>query len=328
MRRILLALLVGLLLYGVTLSAATGLFVAVEVEVFEPWSILHWGSWNPLEEELLSTRIQQISEEDIEAATALMETCELATDLRGAASGSCHTLTRFHFVREGHYDINPLLGQPYRIVLRNLTAGHLGLVLAVDGLNTNGSAPVVGDASDRRWILRPFQTVAVSGWQAPADEAPAFQFIAPSPSRSLVEDLRGTIQLAVYLCNPFAEEDRAESDLGEMIDQPAVPIPFVSVTTYPVETLTFDYSPDRVTLGIQCEEAPAGGIRISAVAVGTVAEQAGLLVGDIITYADAIPMNRCSDMQELLDSKSPGDRLLLKVHRSERVFLISLTLEE
>ena len=328
MRRILITLLAGCLIYGVGLFAATGQFVAAEVEVFESWGILRWGAWEPMEEELLSTRVVQVPEDDREAVVDVLAACADTTDVDGSASGSCHALNRFYYVREGQYDLDPLLGRPYRIELKNLTAGYLGIVLAVDGLNTNGNAPIVGDSSDRKWILRPFQTVTISGWQVTGGEALQFEFAPPSQSHSTLEDLRGTIHLAVYLADPFDDENRKGTEAGEMIDQPTVVIPFVSATTRPVETLAFDYSRDRVVLGIQCEETQGAGIRIASVVEGTAAEQAGLRTGDIITYANAIPINTCSDMQELLDSKSPGDRVVLKVHRPERVFLITIELEE
>lgn len=328
MRRLIITMLAGCLIYGVGLLAATGQFVIVEVEVFESWGILHWGTWEPMEDDLMSTRILQLSREDDEAVDDVLAACAAATDSGGGIRGSCTALDRFYYVREGTYDLDPLLGRPYRIQLKNLTAGYLGIVLAVDGLNTNGNAPIVGDASDRKWILRPFQTVAISGWQVTADEALQFEFATPSQSHSSLEPLRGTIQLEVYLADPFADENRKGTDAGEMIDQPTVVISFVSATTNPVETLTFDYSRDRVVLGIQCEETDGAGIRIAAVVEGTAAEQAGLRTGDIITYANAIPINTCSDMQQLLDSKSPGNRIVLKVHRPARVFLITVELEE
>ena len=328
MRKILFILLAGCLIYGVGLFAATGQFVVAEVEVFESWGILNWGTWNLMEEELLSTRVLQVSEQDAEAVAGVLTACGAATELDGSASGSCDALDRFYYVREGRYDLDPLLGRPYRIQLKNTTAGYLGVVLSVDGLNTNGNEPIMGDASDRKWILRPFQTVSISGWQVSADEALQFEFAAPSQSHSTLEELRGTIHLAVYLGDPFASEDRKGTEAGEMIDQPTVVIPFVSATTLPVETMAFDYLRDRVVLGIQCEETQGAGIRITAVVHGTAAEQAGLHAGDIVTYANAIPINSCSDMQELLNSKSPGDRVVLKVHRPERVFLIMIELEE
>ena len=328
MRRVFSTLLAGCLIYGVGLFAAPGQFVAAEVEVFESWGILHWGTWEPLKEESLSIRVLQVSEQDGETVASVLAACESAANLDESASGSCYALKRFYYVREGKYDIDPLLGRAYRIQLKNRTAGYLGIVLAVDGLNTNGNAPIVGDASDRKWILCPFQSVTISGWQVTADEALQFEFSPPSRSHSALEDLRGLIQLAVYLADPFAGEDRKGTEAGEMIDQPTVVIPFVSATAHPVETLTFDYSRDRVVLGIQCEETGGAGIRVAAVVQGTAAEQAGLRAGDIITYANAIPIDSCSDMQELLDSKRPGDRIVLKVHRPERVFLITIELEE
>lgn len=327
MRRILPALLAGCLSFTVALSAATGQFVAVEIEAFESWGILHWGTWSPLEEELVTTRVLQMSAQDDEAVANILDACT-SSDMGASERRSCNALERLFYVRKAEYDLTPLLGRPYRIQLRNLTAGYVGVVLAVDGLNTNGNAPIAGDASDRKWILRPFQTVAISGWQVTSEEALQFEFATPSQSHSTLEPLRGSIQLAAYLANPFGDDDRKGTEAGEMIDQPTVVIPFVSATVSPVETLTFDYSRDRVVLGIQCEETQGAGIRIAAVVQGTAAEQAGLRAGDIITYANAIPINTCSDMQELLESKSPGDRIVLKVHRPDRVFLVTVELEE
>jgi len=314
-------------MFTVALSAATGQFVAVEVEAFESWGILHWGTWNLLEDELLTTRVPQASEADDEAVTAVLDACSTA-DVGASERGACGALARFFYVREAEYDLTALLGRPYRIQLRNLTAGYIGVVVAVDGLNTNGNLPLFGNESDRKWILRPFQSVAISGWQVSSEEALQFEFATPSQSHSELEPLRGSIHLAVYLGNPFGDEDRKGTDAGEMIDQPTVVIPFVSATTNPVETLTFDYSRDRVILGIQCEETEGVGIRVAAVVQGTAAEQAGLRAGDIITYANAVSINSCSDMSELLDSKSPGDRIVLKVHRPDRVFLVTVELEE
>ena len=62
MRRILLTLLAGCLIYGAGLFAATGQFLVVEVEVFQSWGILHWGTWEPMDEELLSKRVLQVSD--------------------------------------------------------------------------------------------------------------------------------------------------------------------------------------------------------------------------------------------------------------------------
>lgn len=314
-------------MFSVALAAATGQFVAVEVEAFESWGILHWGTWSPMDERLVTTRVVQIPTEDAKDVSTILDACR-TSDVGTKEQGSCNALNRFFYVRQAEYVLDPLLGRPYRIQLRNLTSGYIGIVLAVDGLNTNGNAVIASDSSDRKWILRPFQSVAISGWQVSSEEALQFEFATPSQSHSSLEDLRGSIQLAVYLADPFGAEDRKGTDAGEMIDQPTVVIPFVSATTNPVETLTFDYSRHRVMLGIQCENTDGVGIRIAAVVQGTAAQQAGLRSGDIITYANALPINTCADMQALLDSKSPGDRIVLKVHRPDRVFLVTIELEE
>ncbi len=327
MRKRFFILLAVCLLFPAALFAATGQFVAVEIEAFESWGILHWGTWTPMQDKLLTTRVIQIPEEDASAVADILGVCQ-APGVAASEQGGCNTLKRFYYVREAQYDLTALLGRPYRIQLRNLTAGYLGIVLAVDGLNTNGNAPILGDLTDRKWILRPFQAVAISGWQVSTEEALQFEFSTPSQSHSSLESQRGTIQLAVYLANPFGAEDRKGTDAGEMIDQPTVVIPFVSATTNPVETLVFDYSRDRVILGIQCEDTSGAGIRIAAVVAGTAAQQAGLRAGDIITYANAVPINTCADMQALLESKHPGDHLVLKVHRPDRVFLVTIELEE
>lgn len=327
MRRILLMLIAACLLFAIPLTAATGQYVAIEIEAFESWGILSWGSWTPMDVDLLTTRVLQISAEEQQAVAGILDACASAS-LSASDEDACRVLQQFSYVREAEYDLDSLLGRPYRIQLTNLTSGTLGLVLAVDGLNTNGNAPVNGNAEDRKWILRPFQTVAISGWQISSTEALQFEFATPSRSHSELETLRGSIQAFVYLGDPFGDDDRKGTDAGQMIDQPTVVIPFASATAHPVETLTFDYSRDRVLLGIQCEDTNGAGIRVAAVVQGTSAEQAGLRAGDVITYANAIPVHSCADLQELLQSKSPGDRIVLKVHRPERVFLVTIELEE
>ncbi|MCK5586041.1 hypothetical protein KAJ02_08205, partial [Candidatus Bipolaricaulota bacterium] len=122
MRRILVMLLAGCLMFTITLSAATGQFVAVEIEAFESWGVLHWGTWSPLEEELMTTRVLQASEEDDEAVIGILDACS-TSDMDSSERGSCNALARFYYVREAEYGLTPLLGRPYRIQLRNLTSG-------------------------------------------------------------------------------------------------------------------------------------------------------------------------------------------------------------
>jgi hypothetical protein len=319
-------ILLFVLSFAIAAQAAPGRYVEVEIEVFRSWGFLGWGTWEPLSSQLISTQIAPLAAADRDALAVLSEACGVNTlDEHEAA---CAQIMSALYGTHRSYAVVPLLGSAYRLVLTNLTDADLGIVLSVDGLNSNGNAPVVGTAADLKWILLPHQTVRISGWQVTADEALQFEFATPSQTHSYQTAERGTIVVYAYLPNPLASDQEKGTGAGNVIDQPTVRIPFESATTNPVETFRFDYSRDRVALGILCENTDGAGIRVIGVVEGTSAEQRGLLPGDIITYANAVPVNSCRDLQAVLETKSPGDRIVLKVHREDRVFLLTVELEE
>ena len=318
--------LCAVLLIGGTVAAASGCYVDVEIEVFESWGFLTWGAWRTLPIELQTAKIEPLTDEDIAGFATLTAGC--AADVTPEQRAACELLDDLEYTLVRTYRVAPLLGLRYRVVLTNLTKSHLGVVLAVDGLNSNGNLEVAGDSSDRKWILLPEQTVHISGWQISADEALAFVFTTPSLSHVATSEERGRIDTYVYLMDPFGAEYARGTGAGEVIDQPTVCIPFESATAAPIETLSVDYGRDRVALGIFCEETDGPGVRILNVVEGTAAAREGLRAEDVITYADARPINSCAELQEILSTKVAGDRVLLKVHRTDRVFLRSIELEE
>jgi len=311
-----------LVLWGCATLGAAGRYIEVEVEVFRPWNFLHWGAWEGLEPRLVSTRVAPPTEDEAAVLSGLRSQCQ------GLDSAECSLLEGVKYRFHRAYILAPELGRNYRIVLRNLSEAHLGVVLSVDGLNSNGSEHIAGDVSDRKWILLPRQTVRIAGWQVTEDEALQFRFVVPSQAHALLGEARGEIAVYVYLPNPFDGEFERGTGAGGIIDQPTVRVPFKSATNDPIETLTFNYSRDRVTLGILCEETDGAGVRVLNVVEGTIAEIKGLKAGDVITYANAVPVRSCGDLQEILATKSPGDRVVLKVHRADRAFLLTLELEE
>jgi len=314
------------LLFSGFCAAATGQYIIVEVESFESWGILHWGSWQEMDEELIAKQIRSLSSQAEEDLEELLIACDGTEGT--PASSACNALERFNAVHESEYTLAPMLGRAYRLKLRNLTGANLGVVVAVDGLNSNGNAPIIGDSSDKKWILKPHQSVYISGWQVDEDRALQFEFSTPSQSHVADASARGQIDVHVYLSDPFADEGRKGTEAGPMIDQPTVLIPFASATPFPVETLVFDYSREGIALGIQCLDTDGAGVEVVGVVEGTAAANAGLRAGDIITYANAVPINTCQDFADLLATKSPGDRLVLKVHRTDRVYLMTIELEE
>ncbi len=325
-RGLIAAFLVAVFLGGVGLSvgAVSGTYVDVEIEAFTSWGFLGLGSWNALEPRVVAIRIDPLAEEDEASVERILTACGRG---QGEAS-ACSQLEEVGYTVRRSYGLTPDLDAAYRVVLTNKTETRLGIVLEIDGLNTNGSADVVGTDDDKKWVLRPRQTVRISGWQVSTDEALAFRFATPSHSHSSVAELRGAIQVHVYLLDPTAEGYIRGTEAAEVIDQPTVRIPFASATGHPIELIAFNYARGEVGLGFLCEETDGAGIRISNVVEGTIAELRGLRQGDVVSYINAVPINSCADLVSFLSTKRPGDRVVLKVHRADRVFLLTLELEE
>ena len=307
-------------LLSLAATAAPGRYIDAEIEVFEGWGFLGWGSWDVANEQLIRLQITPHTEDD----QALIERWAA-----GCTSGSeiCGLLADLRYRFDRLFSIVPDVGAAYRVRLTNKTDATLGIVLSIDGLNSNGGSATQGSAADKKWVLRPQQAVTIAGWQITDAEALQFRFDTPSQSLSTVNAERGEIAVYVYLPSPEEEGARGTS-AGELIDQPTVHIPFEAATEQATEVIRFRYTRDRVALGILCEEIDGVGIRINRVVEGTIAELKGLRAGDIITVANGQPISTCSDLQEVLASKQPGDRLVLKVHRSGAAFLLTLELEE
>jgi S1-C subfamily serine protease len=83
-----------------------------------------------------------------------------------------------------------------------------------------------------------------------------------------------------------------------------------------------------VSLGILCGETGGVGVRITRVVEGTIAELRGLQAGDVITHVNTIAVNTCAEFAAVLATKNPGDRVVLKLHRADRYFLLTLEIEE
>ena len=310
---------------GWPMCAVTTRLIDVDLEVFRPWGVLGLGTWQTMGLDFVSMRIEGFPEVAREGLGSIAEQC---ASNRGLDEGACSAIAELEYVFHRSYSTDPVLGSEYRVVMTNRTETLLGVVLGIDGLNTNGSEELVGTDADKKWILLPHQTVRIAGWQVSEDEALAFRFATPSATHSLMDSARGQIQLGIYLADPMAFEYVKGTEAGQIVDQPTVRIPFESATATPVETLQVSYAREHVTLGILCENTDGTGIRIREVVAGTIAELKGLREGDLITYVNAVPMHSCEDLRAYLETRSPGDRVVAKVHREGRAFLLTLELEE
>jgi S1-C subfamily serine protease len=132
----------------------------------------------------------------------------------------------------------------------------------------------------------------------------------------------------VYLPDILPADASRGTGAGSMIEQPTVLVPFSSLTTAPVDVVTVNYARTAVSLGILCGETGGVGVRITQVVAGTVAELRGLQSGDVITHVNALAINTCRELTSYLATRKPGDRVVLKIHRPERDFLLTLEIEE
>jgi hypothetical protein len=72
-------------------------------------------------------------------------------------------------------------GDEYAVVIRNPLPVQAAVALSVDGLNSiDGKRTTAKDA--RKWIIAPYGTVTINGWQTSLDNARKFVFTKPDAS--------------------------------------------------------------------------------------------------------------------------------------------------
>jgi hypothetical protein len=106
------------------------------------------------------------------------------------------------FAHGGRWYVEAVKGREYAIRLRNPYAVRVAVALSVDGLNTiDARQTTAGDA--RKWVLDPYETVTISGWQTSQTEARRFEFT--TEERSYGQALGRTTNLGVISAVFFKE---------------------------------------------------------------------------------------------------------------------------
>jgi putative serine protease PepD len=82
-----------------------------------------------------------------------------------------------------------------------------------------------------------------------------------------------------------------------------------------VAQLLQDGSVEHAYLGVGMENADDGGARITQVAGGSPADDAGLAAGDVVTAIDGTPVESSADLVTAVSEKQPGDTVTLTVTR-------------
>jgi hypothetical protein len=190
----------------------------------------------------------------------------------------------------GTWYIEALKGRPYAIRVTNPYPVRVAVALAVDGLNTI-DARHTASAAARKWVIEPFGSVTISGWQTSLADARRFEFTteARSYGASLgrTEDL-GIVSAVFYrervrqFAQTTARDERgragnassagvpksapaaaespeyAATGMGRRIDHAvtAVEIELEEAPALSV-ALRYEYRPELVRLGVLRPEPPA-----------------------------------------------------------------------
>ena len=85
------------------------------------------------------------------------------------------------YAHRGRWYVEALKGREYAIRLHNPYAVRVAVALSVDGLNTIDARETTAQGA-RKWVLGPYQTVTISGWQTSQTDARRFEFTTEAQS--------------------------------------------------------------------------------------------------------------------------------------------------
>jgi hypothetical protein len=126
------------------------------------------------------------------------------------------------YAQRGRWYVEALKGREYAIQLRNPYPVRVAVALSVDGLNTIDARQTTA-ADARKWVIDPYETVTIRGWQTSQTEARRFEFT--TEARSYGQALGKTANLGVISAVFFKERVRAtlgasKEDMGRRAPAP------------------------------------------------------------------------------------------------------------
>jgi hypothetical protein len=127
------------------------------------------------------------------------------------------------YAHDGRWYVEAIKGREYAIRLRNPYGVRVAVALSVDGLNTIDARQTTAAAA-RKWVLEPYQTVTISGWQTSQTHARRFEFT--TEERSYGQALGKTANLGVIAAVFFKE--RAQPVVTDSLSErsrPEAPLP-------------------------------------------------------------------------------------------------------
>lgn len=125
------------------------------------------------------------------------------------------------YPHDGRWYVEATKGREYAIRLHNPYPVRVAIALSVDGLNTIDARESTA-SNARKWVLGPYETITISGWQVSRTEARRFEFT--TEERSYGHALGKTANLGVISAAFFRERVPAISRRG-VGDNEAQPAP-------------------------------------------------------------------------------------------------------
>ena len=125
------------------------------------------------------------------------------------------------FAHGGRRYVEARKGREYEIRLRNPYPVRVAVALSVDGLNTIDARETTA-AGARKWVIGPYETVVISGWQTSQTEARRFEFT--TEEKSYGQALGKTANLGVISAAFFKERVVAYArPKDRTLSEPAAP---------------------------------------------------------------------------------------------------------
>ena len=126
------------------------------------------------------------------------------------------------YAHQGRWYIEALKSREYAIQLRNPFGVRVAVALSVDGLNTI-DARETSAAAARKWVLDPYETVTISGWQTSRAEARRFEFTTEERSygQALGKTANFGVISAVFFKERVPEVRTADESARSQTQRPA-----------------------------------------------------------------------------------------------------------
>jgi hypothetical protein len=166
-----------------------------------------------------------------------------------------------HIARGARY-VEALEGREYSLRLRNHTSQRIAVALAVDGLNTI-DAKHTGAREASKWILGPWETITLDGWQT--GNSTARRFFFTTEEKSYGAWLGKTTNLGVISAAVFREKKPVAFQRPRREKMRSTPAPAGESgrrdSSVPLESEVRDEAADSAAPGIEpSDEMAATGI--------------------------------------------------------------------